>query len=82
MFIYIENIKTPEIRFKVESYDKESKIGKLRGGYGAEFSRGLSKEELARYGYRIVKSETELPIVTEIPTSKKRKKSKKETVEE
>lgn len=46
MFVYLENVKNRSVRFQVLSYDKEKKTGVLRGEYGAEFSRDMSKEAL------------------------------------
>lgn len=64
MNIYLENIKNPDIRFKVMSYDKETKQAKLKGGYGAEFTRDISKVSLEKFGYKLVKTEKELPLVS------------------
>ncbi len=75
MFVYIENIKNPTVRFRVLAYDKDSKMGKLAGEYGAEFSRDLSKPALAKFGYRIVKSEEELPLASSALPRKKGKKA-------
>ncbi len=64
MYVYIENIKNPNIRFKVNKYDKETKLGTLEGEYGAVFSRDLSKASLEKYGYKLVKSDVELPLLS------------------
>lgn len=84
MFVYIENIKDPTVRFRVMSYDAESKMGKLAGEYGAEFSRDLSKASLAKFGYKIVKSDKELSLASSSKPKEKGKKAKKaaETEEE
>jgi len=61
MHIYLEHLTTMA-RFEVMEYDKETKMAKLRGEYGAQFSRDISKESLARLGYKIIKSEEVLPL--------------------
>lgn len=65
MFVYVEHIKNPTIRFKVVAYDKETKTARLKGEYGAEFSRDMSKEAMAKYGYKVVRSEVELSLIPE-----------------
>lgn len=55
--LFIENLKNPSVRFEVESFDKETKVGVLKGNYGARFTRNLSKESLSKFGYRVVKVE-------------------------
>lgn len=84
MHIYLENLKDPDVRFKVMSYDKETKVAKLKGGYGAEFSRDISKASLAKFGYKIVKSEAELPLVSapKVKAAPKPKKKAAATEEE
>lgn len=63
MFLYIESTKAgPVIRFQVLAYDKDSGIGKLKGELGTEFSRDISKPALEKYGYKVVKSESELKL--------------------
>jgi len=64
MYVYIQNIKNPDIRFKVNKYDKDTKLGTLEGEFGAVFSRDLSKASLEKYGYKLVKSEVELPLLS------------------
>jgi hypothetical protein len=77
MYVYIENLKDPSVRFRVVEYDKESKMGKLEGEYGAKFSRDLSKASLAKFGYKIVKSEKQLALVSSPKAREKGKKAKK-----
>jgi hypothetical protein len=62
MHFYLQNIKDENIRFEVIEFDKETKVGKLRGEYGAVISRDISKESLTKLGYRFVKSEKPLPL--------------------
>lgn len=84
MFVYLENVKNPTVRFEVVAYDKETKTAKLKGEYGAEFSRDVSKESLAKFGYKLVKSETKLPLnsVPLPPTAKKKAEPIEEDEEE
>lgn len=62
MHVYVQNVKNPGVRFEVLEYDNETKIGKLQGGFGAKFSRNISKPELEKYGYKIVQSEEPLSL--------------------
>lgn len=64
MNVYIESIKNPSLRFKVLEYDANTKHGTLMGGFGVTFSRNISKEELQLRGFKIVKSEKELPLTS------------------
>lgn len=70
MFIYVQNVKHPEVRYEVLEYDAATKIAKLKGAIGTVFSRNISKPEMDKYGYTIVKSETALPL-TNPPAGKK-----------
>jgi len=62
MYVYVESTKNTNVRFEVLKYDAATKTGLLKGEYGAEFSRDLSKESLAKYGYKIRKSEQPLEL--------------------
>lgn len=62
MPVYVESVKNSAIRFEVLEYDKESKLGKLKGGFGTVISRNISKPELERLGYKLIQSETALPL--------------------
>ena len=62
MHVYIESIKNPAVRFEVMEYDKDTKIGKLKGGFGTVITRDISKAELDKRGYKLVKSETPLSL--------------------
>jgi hypothetical protein len=64
MHVYVESVKNPALRFEVLEYDPDTKIGKLQGGVGAVFTRKISKDELEKLGYHIVKSETPRPLAT------------------
>ena len=63
MHVYVENIKNPGVRFEVMEYDTETKIAKLKGSFGVIFSRNISKAEMEKHGYKIVKSEEVLSLV-------------------
>jgi hypothetical protein len=62
MNVYIESVKNPNLRFKVVEYNAETKQGTLMGGFGVTFTRNISKEELKLRGFKVVKSEDELPL--------------------
>lgn len=62
MYVYVEHVKDPDVRFQVMSYDKETHMAKLKGEYGAEFTQDISKEALKKKGYHIRQSEKELPL--------------------
>jgi len=62
MHVYVENIKNPGVRFEVMEYDAETKIAKLKGGFGVIFSRNISKPEMEKHGYKIVQSEEALSL--------------------
>jgi len=70
--LYIENLKNPKVRFKVISYDAETGVGLLEGEYGARFTRPLGKEQLSRFGYKVVKVDED-PAEEDKPTPKKAK---------
>jgi hypothetical protein len=62
MFVYVESLTNPSIRFQVLDYDKESGKAKLRGAFGAEFTRSIAKADLKKYGFKVVPSEKELSL--------------------
>ena len=62
MYVYVESINNPSVRFEVLNYDKESGNAKLRGAFGAEFTRSIAKPDLKKYGFKVVSSEKELPL--------------------
>ena len=62
MFVYVESINNPSVRFEVVTYDKASGMAKLRGAFGAEFTRCISKADLKKYGFKVLSSEKELPL--------------------
>lgn len=55
MKLFIESLKNPEVRFEVESFDRETGVGVLLGNFGARFTRNLSKDSLAKFGYKVIK---------------------------
>lgn len=62
MYVYIQSTTNPAVRFQVVEYDKESGTGKLKGGYGTVITRNISKAELEKRGYTLVKSDVELDL--------------------
>lgn len=62
MFVYVESVNNPSIRFQVVEYDKVSGMAKLRGAFGAEFTRSIAKPDLKKYGFKVVPSEKELSL--------------------
>ncbi len=60
MQIYIES--ETGVRFRVLEYDKESGEAALQGAFGATFRRNISKPMLQKYGFKVVKSDKELPL--------------------
>lgn len=62
MFVYVESISNPSVRFRVKEYDKASGMARLCGAFGAEFNRSIAKEDLKKYGFRVVSSEKELSL--------------------
>jgi len=62
MHIYVQSTTNPTVRFEVMEYDSASGKARLRGAFGAEFSRSIAKPDLQKYGFTIVKSEKELPL--------------------
>lgn len=46
-----------DLRFEVLSYDPETRQGVLLGSMGTEFDTDLSKENLLKNGYKIVKED-------------------------
>jgi hypothetical protein len=62
MYVYVESINNPSVRFEVLNYDAESGTAKLRGAFGAEFTRSIAKPDLKKYGFKVVSSEKELSL--------------------
>lgn len=60
--VYVQSTKNPSLRWKVISYDPETKIGELQGGFNVVFKRSLAKEALQEKDYEIVQSDEELPL--------------------
>ena len=82
MYVYVEHVKDPDVRFLVVSYDKETHDAKLKGEYGAEFTQNISKDSLIKRGYRIRKSEKELPLQSSSKPKPPKGKAKVTTEEE
>ncbi len=62
MHLYVQSTTYPSVRFEVKDYDPESGMATLRGAFGAEFRRCISKPDLKKYGFTVVKSEKELSL--------------------
>lgn len=56
MKIYLQSTKgNPDTKFEVLSYDPETKKGMIMGSLGKSFPADMSKEALAKSGYRVIK---------------------------
>lgn len=76
MHVYLESLTVPGVRFEVTEYDKANKTATIRGEYGGSFTYSITPESLEKLGYKLVKSEKPLPLVsapTEPPAKKKAK---------
>lgn len=84
MHVYLESLTVPGVRFEVVEYDKANKTATIRGEYGGSFTYSITPESLAKLGYRLVKSEKPLPLVSgpPEPTAKKKKAKVEEAAEE
>ena len=56
---YLESTKAPGLRFKIVKLDKATMRATLQGDTGVPFERSIAEDELAKYGYQIVKREDE-----------------------
>jgi hypothetical protein len=54
---YLKSTKHTGLKFKIVTLDKESRNATLQGDTGVPFSVKLSNENLAKYGYTVVKVE-------------------------
>ena len=54
---YLESIKAPGLRFKIVKLDRPTMRATLQGDTGVPFERSIGEEDLAKYGYKIVKRE-------------------------
>jgi hypothetical protein len=63
MKLYLESTKGTDTRFEVVSYDPETKKGRIIGTLGKEFSADMSKENLLKTGYRVIKVADECEAV-------------------
>lgn len=70
MHLYLESTKAPGVRFEVTEYDKETKTATIRGEFGGEFTHVLSKAAMDSLGFKLVKSEKELPLTPPPPKAK------------
>ncbi len=55
MKVYLESTKGTGTRFEVLSYDPETKKGRVIGMMGKEFSADMSKDNLLKTGYKVIK---------------------------
>lgn len=46
-----------DLRFDIKSFNPETKKGVIRGSMGCDFEEDLSKENLLKNGYKVVKVE-------------------------
>lgn len=61
-YVYVEHIKSPEIRFQVLSYDEETGMGKLLSSIGVTIDRLITPEELKKRDYRIITSDQQMDL--------------------
>lgn len=59
MKLYVQSTREGKenLRFEVRQYDPETKRGVIMGSMDVEFDTDLSKENLLKNGYKIVKEE-------------------------
>lgn len=59
MKLYVQSTREgkEDLRFEIKQYDPETKRGVIIGSMGVEFDTDLSKENLLKNGYKIVKEE-------------------------
>lgn len=81
MHIYLESLTAPGVRFEVVEYNKADKTATIRGEYGGQFTYSITKESLETLGYKLVKSETPLALVS-APSDVAKPKKAKAKVEE
>ena len=55
MKIYLESTKGTGMRFEVLTYNPETKKGRIIGAVGKEFSADMSKENLTKTGYKVIR---------------------------
>lgn len=58
---YVESTKAEGLRFKITKLDKATKRATLVGETGVPFERSIAAEDLAKYGYQIVKRDAPPP---------------------
>lgn len=54
---FLENVKTPGLRFRIVKLDKVNMRAVLQGDTGVPFERDISQPTLDKFGYKIVKVE-------------------------
>lgn len=60
IFVYVEHVTSPEIRFRVLEYDQKTGMGKLESSLGVVIDRLISPEELKKRNYKLRTSTTPL----------------------
>ena len=54
--VFLRSVKAPMRKFEVLSFDKDTKLMKLRTPSGIEFEyENMTKEKAQQYGYELVK---------------------------
>jgi hypothetical protein len=54
---FLKSTKHEGLKFEILHLDKETKRAKLQGGTGVPFEVQLSSDNLAKYGYTVIKVE-------------------------
>lgn len=55
---FLQSTVIPENKFEILTYDKQTKIARLKGQYAA-WDEELSEDKMAKYHYTVVKEEVE-----------------------
>lgn len=55
MKVFIESTRTPGLRFELLEFNPDTKKAILIGPMGAKFERTITKPELEKYGYKLVR---------------------------
>lgn len=56
---FLESTKAPGLRFKIVKLDRATMKATLQGDTGVPFERDISPASLEKFGYTIVKRETD-----------------------
>lgn len=52
---YLKSTKHTGLKFKIMHFDKEAKKAKIQGDTGVPFEISMTKDNLEKYGYEVVK---------------------------